>query len=229
VNLFKITTMIAATALLSLSGCKKEEDQAAQIPPPPVMPPMPADPELQPIQAVGAQGSGQFSVGKANPTGAGNYVIQVDIKPTQKAADKVLEKLRSSGIEAYVSQVENPGELEGSYFRVRIGFFASIAEATNYAKGSLAPLGYAWWVDNKKNDTVGNSAPSSASEDNSTPPTASDWNQPAAQTPTPEPTPAPAVAPAPATPAPSTPAPAPATPAPQKPAPAPAAADDEWQ
>lgn len=236
-NLFKLAPILSATALIALFGCSKKEDQAAQLPPPPaVAAESAADPELKPIQGVGQPQAVPTS--GLTPAGSGNYVIQVDIKPSQSAADKVLEKLRANGIEAYVAEVENPGELEGTYYRIRIGFFASIANATNYAQGTLAPLGYAWWVDNKKNDAVGN--PSGSESSYSEPAPATDWSQPAAPAPepAPAPTPEPYVAPTPApepapvtTPEP-TPAPAPEpTPAAQPAAPAPAApaADDEWQ
>lgn len=220
--------------MIALLACGKKEDKTAQLPPPPPAAEAAAgaEPDLKPIQSVDGQGGGQFSLGGAGaPSTSGSYVIQVDIKPSQNAADKVLEKLRANGIEAYVAEVENPGELEGTYYRVRIGFFGTIADATNYAKNTLAPLGYAWWVDNKRNDSVGNPGGAESEEsssDYSEPAPASDWSQPAA--PAPEPTPEPA-APAPEpipTPAPAAepvaPAPAPA-PAPA----APAASDDEWQ
>ena len=254
-NLFRTATIVTTSMALAILGCKKKEDQAAQLPPPPVnLPAAPsADPELQPIQAVG-QGKAQFSLGKANPSPTqGNFVIQVDIKPSQKAADKVREKLKASGIEAYVAEVENPGELEGTYYRVRIGFFPTIQDATGYAKGTLAPLGFAWWVDLKRNDSVGKAAPSASPSESGTPTPASDWSHPAAQADTPAPAPAqeaapqPAPTPVPAAPAPAAVAPTPApaqapaavapTPAPaaQPSAPAPTAAPagkpaaDEWQ
>lgn len=248
VNLSKIATIVTTIAALAFLGCKKKEDSAAQLPPPPthtVASAANGEPELQPIQSAG-QAKGSFGVGKASQSPSqGNYVIQVDIKPSQKAADKVREKLKASGIEAYVAEVENPGELEGTYYRVRIGFFPSIQEATDYAKGTLAPLGFAWWVDLKKNDSVGKSAPSSSPSEYGTPTPASDWSRPApqAQTPAPEPTPAPVATPAAPEPTP-TPVAQPVAPAPQPTAVAPAVAPtptptpaakpatgkaDEWQ
>ncbi len=229
-KLLKIVPILSASALLALQACGKKEDKATQIPPPPPAEAAQAtgEPDLKPIQSVGGQGSGQFNLGggAGAPTSDGNYVIQVDIKPSQKAADKVVEKLRSNGIEAYVAEVENPGELEGTYFRVRIGFFGNIAEATNYAKNTLAPLGYAWWVDNKKNDAVGNPGGGESSSDYTAPTPASDWSQPTPAAAATEPTPAAPAEPAPAPAAAPAPEPAPAA---APPAPAPAAADDEWQ
>ena len=61
---------------------------------------------------------------------------------------------------APVSSVEqessgNPGELEGTFYRVRVGYFSSIANAQQFGKEVLAPQGYAGWVDNRKNDRIG--------------------------------------------------------------------------
>ncbi|HSQ40982.1 MAG TPA: SPOR domain-containing protein [Fibrobacteraceae bacterium] len=260
-NLYTLVPVLGAVALLSLSGCKKKEDKVAQVPPPPpvAQPELPvaatADPELQPIAPSSAPTPAPVAHIGSQQT-SGSYVIQVDIKPSQRAANKVIAKLRESGIEAYAAEVENPGELEGTYYRVRIGYFPTIAEATDYAKNTLAPLGYAWWVDNKRNDSVGNpggSEPAPESEETySAPASSSDWNQaPAQQLPvTPQAEPQPAAAPAASQPEPE---PAPAAPAaspesqpaapaqpevaptvPSTPPPAPAedaesSDDDEWQ
>ena len=239
-NLYKSApAFLTAVALLFIS-CSKKEDPAAQLPPPPAKADSTAtaDPELKPIQAVNSKlnnsnnASDPFAKSAA-PSGKGSFVIQVDIKPSQNAADKVVEKLGANAIQAYVAEVENPGELEGTYYRVRIGFFSSIAEATNYAKATLAPLGYAWWVDHKKNDAVGN--PSAAATVNQAPSVpATDWQQsaptPQVDTPVAQPTPTPEAAtptpePAPAVQPTAAPAPQPAA----SPAPATAPAKDEWQ
>lgn len=214
--------------------------------------PAPADePELVPIQSL-SQGNAQKDekaepakeapavTGNIQPQEDGQFVIQVSIQPSKKGADAIVKKLAEQKIEAYVAEVENPGELEGTYYRVRIGYFATFANAQEYGKQVLSALNFQWWVDNSRNDEVGNPAGDSDNggesssyyappQDNQPEPAPAPEPEPApAPAPAPEPEPAPEPAPAPApepepAPAPAPePAPAPA-PAPE-PAPAPAPA-----
>ena len=79
----------------------------------------------------------------------------MSIQPSRRAANSVVSKLSDQGIKAYVAEVENPGELEGTFYRVRVGYFSTIASAQQFGKEVLAPQGYAGWVDNRKNDRIG--------------------------------------------------------------------------
>ena len=211
--------------------------------------PAPAEeePQLVPIQSLSEQKDAAPAAEEAKPAQAavlapssdvkplddGPYVIQVSIQPSKKAADGVVKKLAEQNIEAYVVEVENPGELEGTYYRIRVGYFESSANAQEYGKQVLTPLNFAWWVDKSKNDDVGNPGGDEYYSNNNYS-NSNTYNEPA-QAPEPEPAPAPAPEPEPApAPAPAPepePAPAPA-PAPE-PAPAPAApaADnfDDWE
>lgn len=193
------------------------------------------EPQLVPIQSLSADTAKAPEEAPAAPAGVtqpsdhGEYVIQVSIQPSKKAADGIVKKLAEQKIEAYVAEVENPGELEGTYYRVRIGYFPSIKAAQEYGKQVLASLNFAWWVDNSKNDEVGQPAGESNDYSNST----TTYYAPAqeeapaqesapvaeepAPAPAPEPAPAPAAEPTPAPAAEPAPAPAP------EPAPAPAA------
>ncbi len=215
------------------------------------------EPQLVPIQSLSA--SKDNAVKEEAPAAAtapiangdgqldkGDYVIQVSIQASKKAADAIVKKLAENNVKAYVASVENPGELEGTYYRIRVGYFASSADAQAYGKQTLSPLNYAWWVDKTKNDEVGNpggesgSYSNSASYSNNNSSNGSwDDDEEVVETPAAKAEPAPAPAPAPkAEPAPA-PAPAPApkeepAPAPKaEPAPAPAApaADDydDWE
>ena len=117
-----------------------------------------AEPELQPIQALTPSSNSKttIDVGDYTPGEDGSYTIQVGIQPSRKGANALIEKLESSGVDgAYIAQVENPGELEGTYYRIRVGFFKTLPQAQGFGKKALAPLGYAWWVDNRSNDAVG--------------------------------------------------------------------------
>ncbi|MBQ7080375.1 MAG: SPOR domain-containing protein [Fibrobacter sp.] len=170
-------------ALLSACGSKEEQPapQAQAKPvveaPAPAPKPAPApepvqeEPALVPIQSLSDADDKPSLVESRNfaSSGAsveqessGPFVIQVSIQPSRRAANSVVSKLSDQGIKAYVAEVENPGELEGTFYRVRVGYFSSIANAQQFGKEVLAPQGYAGWVDNRKNDRIGQP---SASED----------------------------------------------------------------
>ena len=203
------------------------------------------EPALQPIEALATSSKSKkeklssttkpilsASTNAVEQGSSGSYVIQISIQPSKNNANAIVEKLSSNNIEAYIADVENPGELEGTYYRVRIGYFESIESAQNFGKQTLERLGYAWWVDNKGNDHIGNSesdyeesysAPMEEEEEVVEAPAPAPQAAPA---PTPAPAPAPQAAPAPAPQVvPSAPAPqvAPSAPAPQVAPPAPAA------
>ncbi len=118
-------------------------------------------PELQPIQSLSANSSTTpetFTTGTSQivePGSEGSVTIQVSIQPSKRGANATLKKLGEKGIRAYLAQVENPGELEGTYYRVRVGYFKKIEDAKSFGKNKLEPLGFAWWIDNKANDAVG--------------------------------------------------------------------------
>ncbi len=154
--------------LLFLSGCEKEEEILPTVKPVEAAktavsedstPENSPEPELLPIQSLSASkpepGKNTVAAGESLPQKEGNFVIQVGIQPSKKGADALISRLEEHGIEAYLARVESPGELEGTYYRVRIGFFESTAQAQNFGKQTLEPLGFAWWVDNHANDDVG--------------------------------------------------------------------------
>lgn len=209
------------------------------------------EPTLQPIEALATSSKSEeakpssatkpilsTSTNAVEQESSGSYVIQISIQPSKSNANAIIEKLSSNNIKAYIADVENPGELEGTYYRVRIGYFASIESAQNFGKQTLERLGYAWWVDNKSNDHIGNSESDyeeyegSGEEDDEE----VEEEEEIVETPAPAPAPAPAPQAAPApTPAPApqaapaaTPAPAPqAAPAPEVAPPAPAPQKEE--
>ncbi|MCK9182925.1 MAG: SPOR domain-containing protein [Fibrobacteraceae bacterium] len=156
---------IACSALLclSLSACNDEEEN--------VVPEInhkkaeaakndSADiPELQSIQSLSSDAKGTFKTQNSAtaPGDEGGYTIQVGIQPSKKGANAILKKLEDQNIKGYISEVENPGELEGTYYRIRVGYFKTLAEAQNFGKSTLEPQGFAWWVDYRSNDSVGTS------------------------------------------------------------------------
>lgn len=197
------------------------------------------EPTLQPIEALATSSKSEeakpssatkpilsASTNAVEQGSSGSYVIQISIQPSKRNANAIVEKLSSNNIEAYIADVENPGELEGTYYRVRIGYFASIESAQNFGKQTLERLGYAWWVDNKSNDHIGNSESDyeeyegSGEEDDEE----VEEEEEIVETPAPAPAPAPQAEPAPQAAPAATPAPAPqAAPAPEVAPAAPAA------
>ena len=206
------------------------------------------EPQLVPIQSLSAskdesakEDAPAAKAPIANGDGQldkGDYVIQVSIQASKKAADGIVKKLAEQNIKAYVAEVENPGELEGTYYRIRVGYFTTNNDAQEYGKQVLKALNFAWWVDKRKNDDVGNPAGDNESSYSSDMEEVEEAPAPApapAAEPAPAPAPAPAAEPAPApAPAPAAePAPAPAPAPAAEPAPAPAvpAAQgfDDWE
>jgi len=92
----------------------------------------------------------------AEQLSSGRYTIQVAIFPTRSSAKALVKKIEDRGIKAYYAKVYNPAKLLGSYYRVRVGFFNGKSVAEQFAKTRLEPLGYRWWVDERRNDNVGN-------------------------------------------------------------------------
>ena len=158
--------------LLSACGKKKDEKPAPQAeatpaveePAPVAEAPVQEEPALVPIQSLNETEekaapaeteTPKFNSSSIEQGSSGPFVIQVSIQASRKAANSVVSKLSDQGIKAYVAEVENPGELEGTFYRVRVGYFSTIANAQRFGKEVLAPQGYAGWVDNRKNDRIG--------------------------------------------------------------------------
>lgn len=168
-NFIRYAVCSAILCGMALVACSSEEEPAVEVAPAPKVVNQPAsvpaaevkpvadeDPMLQPMVAPAQE---QVSAAPATPVAqseSGSYVLQVGIQPSKKGANNVIAKLAEKGVTAYLSEVENPGELEGTYYRVRVGYFATIHDAQAFGKNVLEPAGFPWWVDNRANDGVGN-------------------------------------------------------------------------
>ncbi len=103
-----------------------------------------------------ASGAPSASADQAGFSDNGHYVVQVAVFKSKRQAANLVEKLANSGYPAYVAEVENPvPALAGTYHRVRIGKFLHRSAAKSFGENTLKPMGYEFWVDNKKNDAVG--------------------------------------------------------------------------
>ena len=118
--------------------------------PAPVVIPAPAAPAVPTAPFVSTGDIGQLNSGK--------YTIQVAVFPSEASAKNLVKRMADNGIKAYYIKVDNPAQLLGTYYRVRVGYFNGKSAAEAFAGSRLEPLGYAWWVDGSKNDTVGNPA-----------------------------------------------------------------------
>lgn len=136
----------------------------------------------------------------------GKYVLQVAVFETLSHAESLVAKLKASGLPAYHSDVENPSsDLSETWYRVRIGGFASREEAKAFGEKNLTPQGINFWVDLKTNDHVGRGtgvaskpalAPPPPAEMQSTAPPAPKSDSASQKTPSPS-APAPAFTPVP--------------------------------
>jgi SPOR domain len=125
--------------------------------------------------------AGKRPASSAGFTANGRYVVQVSTIRSKSLADRNLSKLEDAGYPAYIAEVQNPTpDLSGTYYRLRIGGFSTIAAAREFSEGSLKPSGYDYWIDNKSNDNVGLDAGSFGNSGNSYQNTTNDAPTPAA-------------------------------------------------
>jgi cell division septation protein DedD len=175
-----LRTLLALSLAILAAGCKKDKEAPAvieEVPSSASAAPAETDttatlseePNLQQVgkDKPGSAKSTFHPSGKgAAPSGAaaeaagfsdaGRFVVQVAIFKSKKQAANLVEKLSGQGYPAYVAEVNDPvPELAGTYHRVRIGKFMKIADARAFGENTLKPLGYDFWIDNKKNDEVG--------------------------------------------------------------------------
>jgi hypothetical protein len=115
----------------------------------PVVKPVPVAKPAPAVKNVTAPGddTGQLSYGK--------YTIQIAVFPSEATAKKLVKKMAENSINSYYAKVNNPAQLLGAYYRVRIGYFNERSVAENFARTRLEPLGYVWWVDRSNKDSIG--------------------------------------------------------------------------
>lgn len=85
------------------------------------------------------------------------YTVQLEASPSLETAQEKARKFRESGIEAYIVRGEVPGK--GTFYRVRVGIFDSLAEAKKFgmelkARGKIADF-YAASYERPQADLIG--------------------------------------------------------------------------
>jgi hypothetical protein len=184
--LLRALVMAMAVCGLLFSGCAKKPKQAqqqnVQIPAMPEQAAAPAAPKTDSGDVfneyykdskgkkVGKTFSMNASAGSESYTPAfseeGNYVVQIAAGPSSTGAEELARAFKGKGYPAYVAEVQNPTpELAGTYYRVRIGGFAMLADAKAFGENILRPANYDFWVDLKSNDGVGTGSGAAASTD----------------------------------------------------------------
>jgi len=83
---------------------------------------------------------------------SGEWVIQVAVVLQEARAESMVNSLKQQGFNAYYKQVVNPGKLTGTYYRVRVGYFDKMRDASDFAKAKLQAYNN-WWLDKTSNDT----------------------------------------------------------------------------
>ena len=197
-NIIRATVLTAAFAAF---GCKKgKSDQAVveEVPAATAVDSATAMTEEPALQSVGGNTAAPATF---HPTGDGfsangHFVVQLAVFKGRKQANNLVENLKASGYPAYVASVEDPTpDLAGTWYRVRIGNFATAKDAKNFGEGTLRGQGHDFWVDNKSNDhkaivaseeSGSYSAPAASSYSEPAPSSASSYTAPS------EPPPAPA-------------------------------------
>ncbi|MBP5351855.1 MAG: SPOR domain-containing protein [Fibrobacterales bacterium] len=225
--------LLLGASLLALGACSSDEPEPAPAAQPAAAPadePLPAMDDMSALNAAPKAPAAQAAPQQASapalqPGSSGRYVLQVSVWDNPASAKKHVRDLDALGIPAYVVKVENPGGLEGEFWRVRVGFFKTVPEARAYGNEVLTARGLGFWIYNRANDEVGDpNSEHEAPPAQESAPASSDWQEQPAQEPAPAAEPAPAPEPEPA--------PAAAEPAPAQEA-APAAepvavSDDGW-
>lgn len=115
----------------------------------------PAKPEKKPAAKAAPEAPVSTpSTSTVQLTPQGEWVLQVGIHRTEDGARAMATKLKAKGFPAYVLNVATGATgLSGSYYRVRIGAFATREDALRYGENVLMPAGLKdFWADKKSNE-----------------------------------------------------------------------------
>ena len=123
-----------------------------------VNPSAPATPKTSPVPAQPAKKSAAVT---PEPPGLqfskeGPYTVQIAVMDSRAPANKLAAAFKEKSYPAYVTEVENPtSEMQGLFYRVRLGGFATRDEAKTFGENVLKPANYDYWIDLKSNEEAG--------------------------------------------------------------------------
>jgi cell division protein FtsN len=79
----------------------------------------------------------------------GKFTVQVASWRTRRMAEKDAERYVEQGFEAYIQPADIP-EKGGTWYRVRVGSFATLGEANRFSAQLAGLLESGYWVDRKR-------------------------------------------------------------------------------
>lgn len=149
------TAGLAKPAPKATASAPKDTQAAASTVPvkpsaPPEVEPPPAAAPVAPV----AKADAAPAPGSVVPDETGEWVLQVNVHKSEADAKAQIAKLGQAGIPAYAVPVPTgDANLSGNYWRVRVGRFATRADAQTYGKSVLEPKGLKFWIDRKSNES----------------------------------------------------------------------------
>ena len=82
----------------------------------------------------------------------GNFDVQIASTPSNGEAELIASKFKKMGYPTYIVEVQNPrSDLGGTYYRVRIGSFATAADGRTFGETVVRPEHLDYWVVRKSN------------------------------------------------------------------------------
>lgn len=110
------------------------------------------DPEFEPFEPTPLLPDSSVESLRDSANASGEWVVQVAVVLQKSRAGAIVNSLKRKGFNAYYKQVTNPGKLKGTYYRVRVGYFGKMRDASDFAKANLQTY-KDWWLDRTENDT----------------------------------------------------------------------------
>lgn len=142
------------TAGLAKAAAKDTQAAASTVPAKPAAPPKAEPPPAAVSSTPAAKADAAPASGSVVPDETGEWVLQVNVHKSEAEAKAQIAKLGQAGIPAYAVPVPTgDANLSGNYWRVRVGRFATRADAQTYGKSVLEPKGLKFWIDRKSNES----------------------------------------------------------------------------
>jgi cell division protein FtsN len=86
----------------------------------------------------------------------GKYTVQVSSWQTRRGAERDAQRFSAQGFNAYVQSAYIPS-MEGTWFRVRVGGYATRGEAEEMAVRLAGLLESGYWVDRYRKESLSQS------------------------------------------------------------------------
>jgi len=107
---------------------------------------------FEPTPLLPEEGDNSTTALRDQANASGEWVVQVAVVLQKSRAGAMVNSLKRKNLNAYSVQVTNPGKLTGTYYRVRVGYFSKMKDASDFAKANLSTY-KDWWLDKTENDS----------------------------------------------------------------------------